>query len=166
MTLDKQQRNLRDAATPQGRATADSRGRALTSMGGLFERLPRFPACLPAVSWGGLLTALPALLQEGLLSRSHALRLPKGYFGLQSILLTVAFMLLSGTKNPERLRYVQPGEIGAMLSSPAQQYPPSTPVVEALLLQIGYCRKKEVGAAGNAVMGGGPGSLRPRSVAH
>ncbi len=114
--LDKQQRNLRDAAAPQGRATCDSQGRALASMGqALTERLPSFPQALTTVTWGGLLVALPALLQQGLLSCAGPLSLPQGFYGLRSVLLTVAFMLLSGTKNPERLGYLPPGELGALL---------------------------------------------------
>ncbi len=112
---DKEQRNRRDAAAPQGRATRDSLQRALTSMGPQQEAEPSFGLALPSVTCGGLLTALPALLQEGLLSCAGALSLDKGFYGLRSVLLTLAFMLLSGTRNPERLSYLQPGEFGALL---------------------------------------------------
>jgi len=112
---DKQQRNLMDAGAPQGRATHDTEGRALASLGALVERLPRFELPLRAVAGGGLLAALPALLRQGLFSCAGPLRLPKGFYGVRSILLTLAFMLLSGAKNPHRLGFLQPGELGALL---------------------------------------------------
>ena len=57
-------------------------------MGALQEREPR-PQAAAAVENGGVLAVLPALLQAGLL------RLPPGFFGARSILLTLAFMLLA-----------------------------------------------------------------------
>ena len=59
---DKERRNQRDAQAPQGRATCDTAGRTLTSLGPLQEREPRFAAA-SAVSGGGVLTAVPALVQ-------------------------------------------------------------------------------------------------------
>ena len=50
-----------------------------------------------------------------MLSCAGALSLDKGFCGLRSVLLTLAFMLLSGSRNPERLSYLQPGEFGALL---------------------------------------------------
>ena len=77
--------------------------------------------CLPrrragaAVSGGGVLTALPSLLQAGLLRHLDQLTLPKGFYGLQSLLLLWAFLLLGRVRCAERLRYQQPGEWGALL---------------------------------------------------
>ena len=78
------------------------------------EREPRFAAA-SAVSGGGVLTAVPALVQAGLLRHEGLLRLPKGFYGVRSILLLLAFLLLARVRNPERLRYEQPGEWGALL---------------------------------------------------
>ena len=61
------------------------------------------------------LTALPSLLQAGLLRHLDQLTLPKGFYGLQSLLLLWAFLLLGRVRCAERLRYEQPGEWGALL---------------------------------------------------
>ncbi len=77
--------------------------------------------CLPrrragaAVSGGGVLTALPSLLQAGLLRHLDQLTLPKGFDGLPALLLLWAFLLLGRVRCAERLRYQQPGEWGALL---------------------------------------------------
>ena len=62
-----------------------------------------------------MLTALPSLLQAGLLRHLDQLTLPKGFYGLQSLLLLWAFLLLGRVRCAERLRYEQPGEWGALL---------------------------------------------------
>ena len=82
-------------------------------MGALDGRAPRFAAAA-AVSGGGVLTALPSLLQAGLLRHLDQLTLPKGFYGLPSLLLLWAFLLLGRVRCAERLRYQQPGEWGAL----------------------------------------------------
>ena len=63
-----------------------------------------------------MLTGLPMLLKEGLLERARAfLSLPKGYYGLNTILLLLAFLILARIRNPEALRHQAPGEWGAIL---------------------------------------------------
>ena len=62
-----------------------------------------------------MLTALPSLLQAGLLRHLDQLTLPKGFYGLPSLLLLWAFLLLGRVRCAERLRYQQPGEWGALL---------------------------------------------------
>lgn len=65
---------------------------------------------------GGVLFALPALLAVGLLEKSgDYLELPKGYYGLESLLLLLAFMALARLKSIESLRYCAPGEWGNLL---------------------------------------------------
>ncbi len=60
--------------------------------------------------------ALPALLANGLLRHTDTLfRLPNGYYGLYTIFLLLAFMLLSRIKSIEGLRYCPPGEWGKLL---------------------------------------------------
>ncbi len=113
--LDREQRNRRDAQAPQGRATHDTQGRVEASPGLLTEREPRFEAPVSAVAGGGVLAALPALLAEGLLAQRGLLRLPPGFYGVQSILLTLAFLLLLRVRRAERLGYEQPGEWGQLL---------------------------------------------------
>jgi hypothetical protein len=65
---------------------------------------------------GGVLFALPALLAVGLLNTTgRFFELPKGYYGLESLFLLLAFMALSRLKFIESLRYCAPGEWGKLL---------------------------------------------------
>ena len=110
----KEERNRRDATAVLGRATHDTAGRVAASLGLLDGREPRFEGG-SAVSLGGVLTALPALLAAGLLRHAGHLQLPKGFYGIPSVLLLWAFLLLARVRNAEGLRYQQPGEWGALL---------------------------------------------------
>ena len=65
---------------------------------------------------GGVLLALPALLQNGLLAHSRALfSMPEGYYPLESIFLLLAFMALGRIPSLEALRYQAPGEWGKLM---------------------------------------------------
>ena len=111
---DKAERNVRDNRAPMGRAARDVAGRVAASLGASTPREPRFEAAR-AVECGGVITALPALLQAGLLRHAARLRLPPGYYGVPSLLLLQSFMLLARLRNPEQLRYAQAGDWGALL---------------------------------------------------
>lgn len=64
----------------------------------------------------GVLLALPALLAVGLLRHiDKYFSLPRGYYGLESIFLLLAFMALARFKTIESLRYCAPGEWGKVL---------------------------------------------------
>ena len=68
------------------------------------------------VSNGGVLLALPALLGNGLLRHTDKhFTLKNGYYGLYTIFLFLAFMLLSRIRSIESLRYCSPGEWGKLL---------------------------------------------------
>ena len=68
------------------------------------------------VPCGGVLLALPALLACGLLNNiNDHFKLPKGYYGLESIFLLLALMALARIKSIEHLRYCAPGEWGKLL---------------------------------------------------
>jgi hypothetical protein len=68
------------------------------------------------VSGGGVLTALPFLLGQGLLEDVERFYwLPNGYYGLVSIVLLLAMMALARIKSLEQLRYQPPGEWGQLL---------------------------------------------------
>jgi len=98
-----------------GMGAADIEGRLAASVGELTAVVPDF---LPAadVPNGGLLCALPALLAVGLLDGvEQHLALPKGYYGLDSLLLLLAFMALARLESIEALRYEPPGEWGKVL---------------------------------------------------
>ena len=69
-----------------------------------------------AVCGAGVLFLLPALLEQGLLKTSNLYSLPKShYYGLESIVLTLAIMALARIKNPEQLKQCKPGEIGRII---------------------------------------------------
>lgn len=54
--------------------------------------------------------------REGPLDRAgDFLSLPRGYYGLTSILLLLAFLFMARVRNPEALRHQAPGEWGAVL---------------------------------------------------
>jgi hypothetical protein len=64
----------------------------------------------------GVLLALAALLAVGLLRHSAELyALPKGFYGLSSVLVLLALMALARIPSIEQLRYVAAGEWGNLL---------------------------------------------------
>lgn len=64
----------------------------------------------------GLLFLLPALLAQGLLKTKEVYHFPQNhYYGLESTILTLAFMALGRIKNPEQLKQCKPGEIGKII---------------------------------------------------
>lgn len=64
----------------------------------------------------GILFLLPALLSQGLLKTNDVYQLPSNhYYGLESVVLTLAFMALARIRNPEQLKQCKPGEIGRVL---------------------------------------------------
>lgn len=68
------------------------------------------------VQMAGLLTGLPALCANGLLSGlDKHLKLPKGFYGALHILVTLGFMALGRIRRPEGLRHVPPGELGKVI---------------------------------------------------
>ena len=69
-----------------------------------------------AVCGAGVLFLLPALLSQGLLKTKEVYSIPQNhYYGLESIILTLAFMALARIKNPEQLKQCKPGEIGKII---------------------------------------------------
>ena len=68
------------------------------------------------IQMAGLLTGLPALCANGLLSGlGKHLKLPKGFYGALHILMTLGFMALGRIRRPEGLRHVPPGELGKVI---------------------------------------------------
>ena len=81
-----------------------------------MESAPPQFAAAQDIPRGGLLLAVPALLAMGLLRHSLEMyALPRGFYGLSSILLLLAMMALGRVKSIEQLRYVAPGELGNLL---------------------------------------------------
>jgi Transposase protein len=98
-----------------GRGATATMERLAASLGLLNEVTPRFAAALD-IPKGGVLLALPALLVSGLLRHSNKyFHLPKGFYGLKTIFLLLAFMALARLKSVEALRYYAPGEWGKLL---------------------------------------------------
>lgn len=89
--------------------------RIAASIGNLQSVEPQFYPALD-VPFGGVMLALPALLACGLLAEAEKyFKLPRGYYGLHSIFLLLAFMALARIKTIEDLRYCAPGEWGKLL---------------------------------------------------
>jgi hypothetical protein len=111
----KSERNALDSQAPMGYATRRTLERVAAAMGQLESAPVQFTAA-GDIPRGGLLLAVPALLAMGLLRHSLEMyALPRGYYGLSSILLLLAMMALGRVKSIEQLRYVAPGEMGNLL---------------------------------------------------
>ena len=88
--------------------------RTAASLGALSAVAPDFQPALDVPN-GGVLCALPALLVVGLLdSAKRFFTLPKGYYGLDTLFLLLAFMALARLNTLESLRYRAPGEWGKL----------------------------------------------------
>src|SRR5258707_11537889 len=98
-----------------GYAATRTLERVAAAMGELESATIQFSAAHD-IPQGGVLLAVPALLAMGLLRPSAELySLPRGYYGLNSVLLLLAMMALARLKSIEQLRYVAPGEWGNLL---------------------------------------------------
>jgi hypothetical protein len=76
---------------------------------------PEFSAS-QALCGAGILFMVPALLAQGLLKTKEIYHLPSShYYGVESVVMTLAFMALSRIKNPEQLKMCKPGEIGRLI---------------------------------------------------
>ena len=111
----KSERSELDSEAAMGMGASNVSARVAASLGELVAVAPLFQACLD-VPCAGVLFALPALLAMGLLdgAQDH-LKLPAGYYGLDSLLLLSAFMALARLESMEALRYRAPGEWGKLL---------------------------------------------------
>ncbi|MCP5024626.1 MAG: hypothetical protein GY930_23035, partial [bacterium] len=104
-----------DAAARMGMGASNVLDRVAASMGDLIAVEPVFQT-VADVPHGGVLLALPALLAVGLLHHAHKyFQLPKGYYGLESLFLILAFLALARLPSLEQLRYCAPGEWGKLL---------------------------------------------------
>jgi len=105
-----------DQACAVGVATKRELDRTLACTGKLVEAEPEFEAA-EAVAGAGVLLVLPALLHEGLCEVGSEVysKLRNGFFGLRSVLLTLAFMALLRIKTSEQLTEHAPGELGILL---------------------------------------------------
>ena len=85
------------------------------AISGAGHAAPEFNAH-EGICGAGVLFLLPALLSQGLLKTKEVYTVPQNHFyGLESIVLTLAFMALARIKNPEQLKQCKPGEIGKII---------------------------------------------------
>ena len=110
------ERNAEDAAAPLGVATTRVLERALAAVGKIEEAPVEFEPSMSVTNAGALL-ALPAMLELGLLDVGEKVygRLRNGFYGLRSTLLCLGFMALLRIRNPERMQFEVPGELGTLL---------------------------------------------------
>jgi len=114
---DKTQRGIDDAQAAEGMGTGCTRAgeRVLAAMGAMEGAATRFEACRHVPN-GGVLCALGALLQNGLLSPVREVLAPiSGYYTATHVLLLMAFMSLCRIKTTEQLRGKAPGELGKLM---------------------------------------------------
>ena len=98
-----------------GVATTRYHERSLAAAGLGGNAQPQFGAH-DAVCGAGVLFLLPALLAQGLLKTNEVYTVAANhYYGLESVVLTLAFMALARIKNPEQIKQCRPGEIGKII---------------------------------------------------
>lgn len=108
-------RNEADQSAPLGIATTRYEDRISAALLGGGPARVEFKEH-EALCGAGLLFLLPALLAQGLLKTKEVYHFPQNhYYGLESIILTLAFMALARIKNPEQLKQCKPGEIGKII---------------------------------------------------
>ena len=113
----KGERSQADAEAASGLGTACTRAdeRVAAAMGLAKCATARFDAGQD-VLLAGLLTGLPALCANGLLSGvGKYLKIPNGFYSCIHILLTLGFMALGRIRRPENLRHIPPGEFGKVI---------------------------------------------------
>ncbi|QTA83867.1 Uncharacterized protein dnl_62890 [Desulfonema limicola] len=134
------ERSSQDQESESGIAVKRHSERFFARKGLLEEAKPRFEAS-EGVKYGGVLIALPVILSQGLLDIGKQVykKLSNGFFGLQTIFLTLIFMSLLRIKTPEQLTRHSPGELGIVLGLDR------APEVKTLRRKI-----EELGNQGNA----------------
>jgi len=103
------------AAEKHGIACTRINERALATFGIFNTGESRFEPCLDVAN-GGVLTALPALIENGLYHEIDKYFTEfNGYYSVVHILTLLAFMALVRIKTAEQLRWESPGEFGKLL---------------------------------------------------
>jgi len=113
---DASQRASLDAQADMGVACTHALERVMAAMGQLAGAPIRFEACRDVPN-GGVLTALPALMVNGLLShlKECFAHFQEKYYSLYSVVVLVACMALCRIKHIEQLRFESPGEWGKLM---------------------------------------------------
>lgn len=87
----------------------------MLAVNGKLEKTPIEFIPSEGVDFGGVLFLLPSLIETGLLSYKNHYNKLSGYYDLDTIILSLAFLYLCRIKNPERLKHISPGEFGKLL---------------------------------------------------
>jgi transposase len=112
---DKSQRSNEDVAAEMGTACTRPVERVLAALGMLEGAPTRFEPCRD-VSYGGVLCALPGLIENGLLRHlDQVFPTLTGYYTTMHVLLLLGYLALCRIKTVERLQYEPPGELGKLL---------------------------------------------------
>ena len=110
-------RSREDAEAANGMGTACTRAdeRVAAAMGMAQCATARFETACD-VQFAGLMTGLPALCANGLLSGiGRHLHLPRGFYSALHILIVLGFMALGRIRRPEHLGQIPPGEFGKVV---------------------------------------------------
>lgn len=104
------ERNSEDISTELGIATTRVEDR-------IFHKAAQVKFENSQSVWGGgVLFLLPSLLLQGLLKTKEVYKIPSThYYGIEQVVLTLAFMALLRIKNPEQTKQCKVGEIGRAL---------------------------------------------------
>lgn len=109
-------RNSEDLLAGESLGIATTRyDERMLAVKGKLEKTPIEFLPSEGVEFGGVLFLLPSLLATGLLSYQNHYQQLSGYYDLDTIILTLAFMYLCRIKNPEQLKHISPGEFGKLL---------------------------------------------------
>jgi len=109
-------RSQEDAGSKSGVAVKRELDRVMASHGLIDEAKAEFTAN-ESVKYAGVLLALPFLMDLNYLEAGKKAygNLKRGYYGLQSVLLVLAFMALLRIKNPEQIKNSNVGDLGIVL---------------------------------------------------
>lgn len=109
------ERDFEDLQSPKGMATTRTSDRTQACFGTAGPAAPIFHAH-DAITHGGVLFAIPALVAQGLLKvTAHYSFEDKHYYSVQSILLILCVMVLLRINCPEQLKQFRSGEMGRFL---------------------------------------------------
>jgi hypothetical protein len=104
-----------DSMASMGYGATRSVERVAASLGWLCEAPLVFEPAWD-VPQGGVLLALPSLLEQGLLRHAKSYyQLPPGFYGLETLFLLLALLALVRCRSLEQVRYESPGEWGKLL---------------------------------------------------
>ena len=97
-----------------GIATTNETERVLSRYHIIEGLTPRFETH-NSVPNDGVLFLLPALLSQGLMTIKDTHKIKEGYYKFESIILTLAFIILYRKKDPEQLKKCTPSEMGNLI---------------------------------------------------